>query len=156
MNLVDEQHLAGFEVGEQRHQVRLLHQGGPGGDPRQLLGHLPGDDVGECRLAQARRTVQQDVLERFPPLPGSFHRDAKLLDHRLLTDDLPEPLRAQGCIDRAIVLPHLSGDESISCHILSPCSRATPHLSNHSRAASRSTRPIPASCRPYVPPRFVL
>ena len=64
VDLVDEQDVAAVELGEDADQVRALGQGGAVGDV-DLRADLVGDDVGERGLAQARRAVEQRVLDRL-------------------------------------------------------------------------------------------
>jgi hypothetical protein len=64
MDLVDEQHVVRFEVGQHRGQVAGALQHRARG-LAQVDAHLVGDDVGQRGLAQARRAEQQHVVERL-------------------------------------------------------------------------------------------
>jgi hypothetical protein len=67
VDLVDEQDVVRFEVGQQRRQVARTLQHRAGG-LAQVDAHLARDDVGQRGLAQARRAEQQRVVERFARL----------------------------------------------------------------------------------------
>ena len=68
VDLVDEQDVALAQAGEDRGQVAGALDGGAGGGP-DLRAELRGDDVGQGRLSQARRAVEQDVVHRLGPMP---------------------------------------------------------------------------------------
>ena len=87
MDLVDEQDLARFHVGQEGHQVSLLDDGRAGRDAH-VGPHFVRDHVGEGGFSQAGRSVEQDVLERFAALLGGVHRDDELLAQRLLSRHL--------------------------------------------------------------------
>ena len=67
MDLIDEQHIARLQVGQQRGQVAgpLEHRTG---GLAQIDAQLGGDDVGQRRLAQARWPEDQHVIERLAAL----------------------------------------------------------------------------------------
>ena len=85
MNLVDEQHIALVQVGEQRRQVTRVSDGRAGGDA-DIHAHLVGDDVRKRRLAKPRRPVEQDMVERLAPCLGRLDEDAHLFLHLALAD----------------------------------------------------------------------
>src|SRR5208337_5273236 len=64
MHLINEEHLTVAEIGEDRGQVAFDLQRRAGG---LLKGssEFVGDDVGQRRLAQARRAVEQYVVQGF-------------------------------------------------------------------------------------------
>ena len=67
MDLVDEQHVARLQVGQQRREIaRPLEHRARG--LTQVHAQLGGDDVGERGLAEARRAEDQHVVERFAAL----------------------------------------------------------------------------------------
>ena len=78
VNLVEKQHLALAQIGQDRRQVALNHQG----RSRRLLKsdvELVGDDRGERGLPQPRRAEEQHMVQRFAARLGRFKRDRKLL-----------------------------------------------------------------------------
>ena len=64
VDLVDEEHVALFEVGEQRGEVAGLgdHRAGGGAE---IDAELAGDDLGQRRLAEAGRADEQHMVERL-------------------------------------------------------------------------------------------
>ena len=65
---------------------------------------LVGDDIGERRLAQARRAVEQHVIERLAPLLRRGNRHLQVLAHAILTDVVVERARAQpGLVLRVVI-----------------------------------------------------
>ncbi len=87
MDLVDEQNVVGFEVGEQRREIAGALQHGTGG-LAQIDAHLARDDVSERGLAQPGRPEQQDVIERLVPIARCLDEDGELRADLLLTDVL--------------------------------------------------------------------
>ena len=68
--------------------------------------HLVGDDVGERGLAEARRPVEQDVVERFAAARGRLDRHLEVLADAVLADVVVEPPRPQaGLVLRVVVAP---------------------------------------------------
>ena len=98
MNFVDKQNVPFAQVGQDRRQVACFL------DRRarshlEVGAHLVGKNVGEGRLAQPWRAVQQNMVERIPALAGSFHQNLDLVAQPLLPDHLAQRTRAQGWID---------------------------------------------------------
>ena len=56
---------------------------------------LVGDDVGERRLAEPGRAVEQHVIERFAALLRRRNRDLEVLAHAVLADVFVERARPQ-------------------------------------------------------------
>jgi len=54
--------------------------------------------VGECRLAEAGRPVEEDVVERFVALGGGLDGDAEIVLEFLLADELIEAPRPKSRI----------------------------------------------------------
>ena len=61
----------------------------------------PGRMVTRASGAQSRRSVQQDVVERFAAGLGSLDVDAQVVEHLLLSGEVVEGLGAQGAFDLA-------------------------------------------------------
>ena len=89
VDLVDEQHVARVEVGQQSGQVAGLVQHGARRDA-QLRSHLVGDDVGQRGLSQARRSVQQHVVERVAPHQRGLDEDAQVFDDLVLSREVAQ------------------------------------------------------------------
>jgi hypothetical protein len=102
MDLVDEQHVAGLQVGQQRGQVAGLLQHRAGGLAQVDL-HLVGDDVRQRGLAEPRRAEDQGVVQRLAAAAGGADEDLHLLAHRRLADVVRELARADRAVQRAVV-----------------------------------------------------
>ena len=94
MDLVDEEHVALFEVGEQRREIAGL------GDHRARRGaeidaELARHDLRQRRLAEPRRADEQHVIERLAPSPRRLDEHPEILARLLLADELGKPLRTQ-------------------------------------------------------------
>ena len=97
MNLVDEEHVARAEAGQDGGEVARPLDGGSGGRP-DLGAHLGRDDVRERRLAEPGWPVQEDVIDRLPQLGAraAYFKQAiheKLIEHKQYIasrgDDMP-------------------------------------------------------------------
>ena len=94
MDLVDEQHVADFEVGEDGGHVGLAFEGrSRRGD--DVHAHLVGDDVGQRGLPQPGRARQQHVVERLPSATGRLDEDGELLPQHGLARETLETARPQ-------------------------------------------------------------
>ena len=94
MDLVHKQDVPLVEVRQQRRQIAGLFNGRAGGDA-DVDPHLLSDDARQRRLAQSRRAVEQNVVQRFLPLPGGLNEDAQILLGLFLTDVLRQGLGSQ-------------------------------------------------------------
>ena len=109
MDFVDEQHVALFQIGEQRREVAGLGDDRPGGGA-EIHAELARDDLRQRGLAEAGRADEQHVIERL------FARACRLDEHRevgarlRLPDELGEPLRAQRGV--RVLVAALGGDEA--------------------------------------------
>ena len=109
VDLVDEQHVALFQIGEQRREVAGLGDDRPGGGA-EIHAELARDDLRQRGLAEAGRADEQHVIERL------FARARRLDEHRevgarlRLPDEFGEPLRAQRGV--RVLVAALGGDEA--------------------------------------------
>ena len=87
VNLVDEQHVVLFEIGQQRGQVFRLFQH-RAGSLAQVHAEFGRDDVAQRRLAEAGRAEQQHMVERLAALSGRADENLQLLAHLGLADIL--------------------------------------------------------------------
>jgi hypothetical protein len=77
VDFVDEQDVAGFKICQDRGKVPCPCQNRARGHAEidaQLLGH----DLGQCRLAQTGRAVEQRVVHRLAPAAGRFDKDPQV------------------------------------------------------------------------------
>src|SRR3954447_14645992 len=153
VDLVEEEHLALTEGGEQGGEVAGPFDRRPGGDP-QRCPDLGGKDHRQRRLAEPGRTRQQDVVRRPAALLCRCQDEPELLTHPLLTHELRESLRSQRRLDHRVVafgirghelcLARLRHDFSVVAHArlslwrLARSSAATPGASPTASAASAS------------------
>ncbi len=104
VDLVDEEHIALLEIGQQRRKITGLADDRTGGgakpDP-ELLGH----DLRQRRLAEARRSGEQHVVERIAARLGGLNEDAQVGPRLLLADEVSERLRADRRLEGVRLFP---------------------------------------------------
>src|SRR6185369_16892497 len=113
MNFVDEKNLSVAKVGQDRRQFTLDLQC----RTRCLLegnAQFVRDDVCKSRLTQARRSVKQNVVQRFSARAGSLNGDGQVLFDLGLSDNLRESLRPQLQFKRRIILNRRGGNHAIA------------------------------------------
>ena len=103
VNLVDEQHVARLEIGEQRGKIAGL------GDHRarggaEIDAQFARDDLRQRRLAEAGRPDEQHVVERFLARARRLDEHPQIGARLFLADEFGEPLRAQRGIDVVVAL----------------------------------------------------
>ena len=76
MDLVDEQDVALAQAGQDGGEIAGPLDGRARGRP-DLGAHLGGDDVRQRRLAQPRRAVEQDVVDRLGSMLGGVDEDRR-------------------------------------------------------------------------------
>ena len=110
MNLVDEQNIARFEVGENRREVAALAGTGPEVErkPTQLARH----DLRQRRLAEAGRPEQQHVVERAVRR-RRVDEDLQIALGLLLADEFRERLRAERLV-RAFGFLQFAHDQQLT------------------------------------------
>ena len=112
MDLVDEEDLARAEIRDDADEIARLLDRRPGGRAHGDA-HLVADHVGERRLAEAGRAVQQHVIERLAPLPCGRDRHVEVLADAILPDVLVEAPRAQPRLVLRVVVDARRGDEAV-------------------------------------------
>ena len=94
VNFIDEQHVAGVQICKNRRQIPgALNRGAA--CYADIVTHFGGDDARERRLAQPRRTVKQNVIQRFAPRRCRLHIDAQAFLQLFLTEVIGKRPRAQ-------------------------------------------------------------
>ncbi len=94
MDLVDEQHVALFEIGQQRREIAGLGDHRTGGRPEidaELLGH----DLRQRRLAKPGRADEQHVIQRLAAHLCRFDEDLQVGAGFRLAGELVERLRPE-------------------------------------------------------------
>ncbi|MNE53191.1 hypothetical protein D3C80_1479020 [compost metagenome] len=97
MDLVDEQDVARLQIGQDRRQIPRLGQDRPRGGAKAHA-QFPRHDLRQRRLAQPRRSEQQDVIQRLRAPARRVDEDLQIALGRRLTDELAQRLRPQGAI----------------------------------------------------------
>ncbi len=113
MDLVDEQHVAIFQIGEKRRQIARLGddrtRGGPEADPQ-----LARDDLRQRRLAEPWGPEEQHMVERVPAGLGRRDEDAQIFPCRALADEIVERLGPERGID--VLRPFVARDDAFLLH----------------------------------------
>ncbi|MEY9591396.1 hypothetical protein ABIA06_003687 [Bradyrhizobium yuanmingense] len=94
MDLVDEEHVAFFEVGQEGGKIAGLGDHGPRGGAEtdaELLRH----DLRQRGLAEPRGTYEQHVVQRLAALARRFDEDREILARLRLADEVGQRLRPQ-------------------------------------------------------------
>ncbi len=102
MDLVDEEHVARLESGQDRRHVALALERRPG-DAADADAELLADDVREARLAQPGRPDEQHVVECLLARARSLERDVELLLEPFLPDEVVETARAQRAVELVLL-----------------------------------------------------
>jgi hypothetical protein len=102
MDLVDEQDVSGLEVREDRDEVAGPLEG-RARRHADLGAHLGGDDMRQARLAEPRRTGEQQVRTLLAPLLRGTENYREVLLDVGLSDELIERSRTQGAIELGVV-----------------------------------------------------
>jgi len=112
VDFVDEQHLLLAQVGEDGREVALDLQRWARGLLERGI-HFVGDDVGQRRLAQPRRAVEQHVVERLAARARRLDGDLEVVLDLVLPDELAQPLRTQLQLEGRIVVHRHSRDDAV-------------------------------------------
>ena len=112
MNFIEEKNFALLERSEDRGQVALaLEQRAGTGFNHDA--QFAGDDLRERRLAQARRAIQQHVVERFAAAARRLDGDLDVLLHTRLADVVGKALRANARVNSRILIKRRAGDDAL-------------------------------------------
>ncbi len=117
MYLVDKEHVVLVERGEDAGQVAGLVEHGA---RRHLEAHsqLVGNDVAQCGLAQAWRTVKQDVVECLVAHAGRSDKHAQVVDDFVLTGKIVKLHGTQGFLKVLVALLARVPDVEVFVHVL--------------------------------------
>lgn len=97
VDLVDEEYIARFEIGQDRREIARLGQHRAGGHA-EIDAELARHDLRERRLAEAGRAVKERVVHRLAPRPGRLQEDAQICPRLGLAHEIVEHLRAQRAV----------------------------------------------------------
>ena len=115
VDLVDEQHVALAQAGEDGGEIPGTLDGGAR-CRADLRPHLGRHDVGEGRLAEAGRTVQQDVVDRLGAMLGGINQDRQVLLDARLPRELIEATRPDRGLEAALLLGDLRCRDALHGH----------------------------------------
>jgi len=101
VDFVDEQNVAGVQVGQQRRKVAGLFNGRAGGDT-DVHAHFVGDNARQRGFAQTGRAVQQGVIQRFSTPPGGFNINREISLGLFLPGVVGKELRPQTDLPRIL------------------------------------------------------
>ena len=104
MNFVDEQDVARFEIGELPREIARFADDRARGR-MEIDAELARDDLRQRRLAEARRTDEQHVIERLAARFRGLNEDFEILARGFLAGEIGQELRA----NRRLVLGTLVG-----------------------------------------------
>ena len=102
MHFIDEQHVSGFQVGQQGRQVAGAFQHRAGGLP-QVHPQLIGDDMRQGRFSKTGRPENQHVVQRLGSLSCGADEDFHLLVHDRLPPVIRQRTRPQGVFRRRVL-----------------------------------------------------
>ena len=153
MDLVDEEHVAALEVGEDRGDVARPLEDRPR-RAAQLHPHLLGDDVGERRLAETRGAGEQHVVEDVLARARGVDRDREVALHRRLSDVLGERRRTERDVERHLLVDERGIDDGpFHAHAHLPsCGGATiPRRDERAALTTRASAAPRGSAREAAP-----
>src|SRR5260221_10606696 len=102
MDLVDEEDVLFAQVGQRPHEIARLFERRPGRRPN-VDPKLTRDEVRERRLAKPWRTIKDRMIQWLVACDGSIDRQAQVVLHFLLPDELLQPLRTEGELNERLV-----------------------------------------------------
>ena len=94
MDLVDEEHIALFKIGELRGQITCLGNHRAGGRAK-VHAQLTGDNLRERCLAKPGWADKQHVVQRVTARLGCFDEDLEIFTRRFLAGEIRQNLRTQ-------------------------------------------------------------
>ena len=116
VDLVDEQHVAGREVGQHRGEVAGALDGRAAGDLHRGA-QLGADDQREAGLAEPGRAGQQHVVRRPAAALGALEHQRELAGHLGLADEVVQRVRSQGGLDDPLLVTGLRRDGPLLAEI---------------------------------------
>ena len=115
MNFVDEQHVPRFEIGQQGRKITGALQHRAGGLP-QVHAEFLGKNVRERGLAESRRSVDQDVIQRLVAAAGGRNEYLHLFANHGLSDIVRKPFGPDLVLDARLVTGGGRRNEAILVH----------------------------------------
>src|SRR5438093_10362886 len=94
MNLVDKQDVAEFKIRQYRRQIAFQLDQWSRSCPK-MRAHFICNHRSQCRLAEAWRTIEQDMVERLTALSSSLDSNIEIIFNGLLSDILAKYSRTK-------------------------------------------------------------
>jgi hypothetical protein len=109
VDFINKKYIVGFEVGEDGRQVAGALDSRPGGrlDTDAYLG---GDDMGQAGLAEAGRTVKENMIEGFAAAFGCRDGNLEVVLGLVLPDKIGQGTRPEAVFQGGIIFSGLSGN----------------------------------------------
>src|SRR5438093_2581159 len=118
MNLVDKQDVAKFKIRQYRREIPFQLDQWTRSRPK-LRAHFIGDHRSQCSLAEAWRTIEQNMVERFTALSSSLDGNIEIIFNALLSDILAKHARAKRQFERHFFFHHRTRYHSLGHIFLS-------------------------------------
>ena len=99
MDLVDEEHIAFFEVGKDRREIARALDSRPAGD-LDIRPHLVRNHARKGSFTQARRSREQNVIDRIAALACSLDKNEQAIFDLLLADVVVELAWTKRALER--------------------------------------------------------
>src|SRR6266702_3677898 len=151
VNFVEKENLFLFERGQDRCQVTFALQQRPGaGFDRNV--QFVGADLRQRGLAQSRRAVQEDVVQRFAAAARRVDSNLNIFFDALLPDVLVETLGAHAHIDARVFVKRLPGDNPLGLPLVHHSFCRSIRHSSYRRVSQFSVCPCrgAACCAPTI------
>src|ERR1700741_3415993 len=111
MNFVEEEDFLGFEGSEDCREIAFAFEERAGAGFDRYI-QLVGNGLRESSLAEALRTIEQNVIEGFTAIASGFESDGDVLLDALLANVFGERFRANTGVETGIVIPRGAGDHA--------------------------------------------
>ena len=111
MNFVEEENLFSVERSENSGEVAFTFEQRAGACFDRDV-QFVGDNLRKSGFAQARRAVEQNVIERFAAATRGFDSDGDVFFHALLPDVFIQVLGAHGGVEAGVILGSGSGNDA--------------------------------------------
>src|SRR5712692_9398416 len=144
MDLIDEHHVARFEIGDDGDEIARLLERRTGSRADRRL-HLVRDDVREGGLAESWRAEEQNVIESLFALARGLDRDLEIGLDFLLADVLLEPARSERKLGLDLVFEGLRAQDAAVGH----CHQFIPSRAD-GEGSTVAPRLLRTGCRPRL------
>ena len=104
VDLVDEEHVARLEIGQERREIACPRQHRARGRAKTDA-ELARDDLGQRRLAETGRAREQHVVERLAARLRRLDEDREIVARLRLTDEFGETLGTQRGFEIVVLAP---------------------------------------------------